>query len=361
MGLPELTFTLTQAAETAAARLYSGNVALILRDAKANGVYTIHRESDFPAGLGAANADYIRRAMIGSINRPAVLYAAVIPTAGKIADGFGLLSTYDYDYLAGPPDISAEDATALGKLVSAQHKKRYVGKVVLPETAADSECVVNFSASGIQAGETTFTAGQYASRIAGVLAGTPVECSATGAELPEVTAVDAVSAPDAAVDAGKLILVDDGRRVILGRAVTSKVTLQKGEPAALKKIKLVGALDLIRHYAITTVEDQYLGKCPNTYDNKCILISALRDYLQELERLGILEPGSWKAELDAEAIRAYLIQRATDAGDLTEVQRIKELSDKALQKEPTDSRVFVRLSGMILDSMEDFGIVFETR
>ena len=96
-------------------------------------------------------------------------------------------------------------------------------------------------------------------------------------------------------------------------------------------------------------------------DNKCILISALRDYLQELERLGILEPGSWKAELDAEAIRAYLIQCATDAGDLTEVQRIKELSDKELQKEPTDSRVFVRLSGMILDSMEDFGIVFETR
>ncbi len=84
-----------------------------------------------------------------------------------------------------------------------------------------------------------------------------MECSATGAELPEVTAVDAVSAPDAAVDAGKLILVDDGRRVILGRAVTSKVTLQKGEPAALKKIKLVGALDLIRHYAITTVEDHH--------------------------------------------------------------------------------------------------------
>lgn len=54
MGLPELTFSLEKAAGTVSARMSAGAVALILRDAKDNGVYTIHRESDIPAQLGAA-------------------------------------------------------------------------------------------------------------------------------------------------------------------------------------------------------------------------------------------------------------------------------------------------------------------
>ena len=81
MGLPELTFSLEKAAGTVSARMSAGAVALILRDAKDNGVYTIHRESDIPAQLGAANVTAIKRAMIGYINRPSVVYVAVIATA----------------------------------------------------------------------------------------------------------------------------------------------------------------------------------------------------------------------------------------------------------------------------------------
>ena len=39
MGLPELTFTLKKAVETVSTRISRGAVALILRDAKANGVH----------------------------------------------------------------------------------------------------------------------------------------------------------------------------------------------------------------------------------------------------------------------------------------------------------------------------------
>ena len=39
MGLPELTFSLKKAADTVASRVSAGSVAMILRDAKANGVY----------------------------------------------------------------------------------------------------------------------------------------------------------------------------------------------------------------------------------------------------------------------------------------------------------------------------------
>ena len=361
MGLPELSFSLKKAAATVASRVSSGIVALILRDAKANGIWTIHRESDIPGELGEANAAAIRRAMEGYINRPSVVYVCVIGADAEISAGFQALAAYSYDYLAGPLDISAEEATELAALVKAQRTKRFVGKAVLPDTAADDEGVVNFTASGIQAGGETFTAAQYTCRIAGILAGTPADCSATYAALPEVTGVAAVENPDGAVDAGKLILVDDGRRVKLGRAVTSKATLKEGETALLKKIKMVAAVDLIRYYAITTVEDEYLGRCANSYDNKCILLTAFRDFLDSLEAQNVLTKDSSGAELDAEAIRAYLLEEAAKAGNMAEAARIRSLSDDALRRENTGSHVFLSLYGRVMDAMEDFHITLEAQ
>lgn len=199
---------------------------------------------------------------MGYINRPSAVYVSVVPAAGTIAAGFGALAAYTYDYIAGPPDISAEDATALAALVKERRKLRYIGKAVLPNTAADYEGVINFVSAGIAAGgKTAFSAAAYCSRIAGMLAGTPAQCSATYAQLSEVTGVTATENPDAAVDAGKLFIIDDGRVRKLSRAVTSKVTIGDTEPEALKKIKMTAAIDLIRYYAVSSVEDDYFGKC----------------------------------------------------------------------------------------------------
>lgn len=361
MGLPELTFSLKKAADSVATRVSAGIVAMILRDAKANGLHTINRESDIPADLGVANIAAIKRAMAGYITKPDVVYVSVIAADADIAAGFQALAGHSYDYLVGPVDISADDAQALADLVKEQRVKRYVGKAVLPDTAADDEGIINFVASGIKAGSDSFTAAQYASRIAGILAGTPAECSATYAALEELTGVDAVDNPDAAVDAGKLFLIDDGRQVKLSRAVTSKVTLGEDDPDMLKKIKLVAALDLIRYYAITTVEDEYLGKCANTYDNKCILLVAFSDFFASLEAQNVIQEGSSGAELDAEAIRTYLLEQAEAAGDSTEVTRVKSLTDEALRKEDTGSHVFLHLYGHVLDAMEDFHITLEAQ
>ena len=124
MGLPELTFTLKKAAETVSTRISRGAVALILRDAKANGVHVVCQESDIPTTLGADNIAYIKRTLMGYINRPSAVYVSVVPAAGTIAAGFGALAAYTYDYIAGPPDISADDATALAALVKERRKLR---------------------------------------------------------------------------------------------------------------------------------------------------------------------------------------------------------------------------------------------
>ena len=232
-----------------------------------------------------------------------------------------------------------------------QRKGRYIGKAVPPDTAADHEGIINFTASNIKVGATTYeTGGKYTSRIAGILAGTPADCSATYAPLPEVTGVDTIEDADAALD---------GRQVKLGRAVTSKTMVADDETQALKKIKMVAAVDLIRYYALTTIEDNYQGKCSNTYDNKCILLTALRGYLKELENGDVLLEKSSGAELDAAAIRAFLIDQASKAGDVEEANRIKALDDAAVVKEDTGSHVFIRLFGYVLDAMEDFAVVLE--
>ena len=190
-----------------------------------------------------------------------------------------------------------------------------------------------------------------------MLAGTPAQCSATYAQLSEVTGVTATESPDTAVDAGKLFIIDDGRVRKLSRAVTSKVTIGDTEPEALKKIKMTAAIDLIRYYAVSSVEDDYFGKCANTYDDKCVLLLAMQDYLKSLEDSKVLESGSSGAVLDADATRSYLITAAGD--DVTEAERIKKLSDNEVIKENTGSKVFLKLYGNIMDAMEDFAIVFE--
>lgn len=357
-GLPKLTFELKKAAATAASRTARGAVALIVKDAAGAGVYTIYQEGDIPSALGADNKAYIKRALTGHINRPSVVYAAVIGTEAAIGDGFTALSAYSYDYLAGPADLSSADAKTLAGLVKEARKLRYVGKAVLPDTAADHEGVINFVSAGIEAGGTTYTAAQYCSRVAGMLAGTPADCSATYAPLAEVSAVTATAAPDTAVAAGKLFILDDGRQRKLSRAVTSKVTIGSDEPDGLKKIKVTAAMDLIRYYAVTTVEDEYLGRCANSYDNKCILLTAMRDYLTGLEDASVLEDGSSGAELDSAAIRAFLMAAAED--DQEETARLQALSDEEIVKESTGSHVFLRLYGRVMDAMEDFDIVLET-
>lgn len=55
------------------------------------------------------------------------------------------------------------------------------------------------------------------------------------------------------------------------------------------------------------------------------------------------------------------MKQATDAGNTTEVTRLKKLSDEALRKEDTGSHVFLYLYGRVLDAMEDFHITLEAK
>lgn len=103
----------------------------------------------------------------------------------------------------------------------------------------------------------------------------------------------------------------------MARAVNSKTTIGEGETEILKKIKAIETIDLIHYYAVTTADDEYRGQCANNYDNKCLLIAALRTFLQDLEP-DVLAEGTSGADIDLEATRAYLIEEGVDVTDMSD-------------------------------------------
>ena len=359
MGLPELIFSYRAAAEQVVARSRQGVAALLLQDAGLTaGVYTVAQEADIPSELGADNADYVKRCLVGAATRPRKVYLSVVGTEVTADVALEQLTPLDYDYVAGFPDADATDAEALANAVITKRKGNYIGKAVVAGHAADNVGVINFTTSGIKAAAGTYSgitlekkeadAEGYCSRIAGILTGAPQAGSATGWALPEVTAVAAQTDQEAnaAIEAGKLILHHDGRKVRVARAVNSKTTIGAGETEVLKKIKAIETIDLIHYYAITTADDEYRGQCANNYDNKCLLIAALRTFLQDMEPV-VLAEGTSGADIDLEATRAYLIEEGVDVTDM---------SDDEIRRSDTGSYVFIALYGYILDAMEDFHI-----
>ena len=351
MGVPKLSLTVYKAAQETVSRLRSGIVALIVRDTGVDpGLYALSDVDDIPAALGVNTADYVRRAFLGYMTAPQRVLLSVIGAEDDLVTvGAAALAASDFDFLVGPPDVTKEQAQALAAWLKKARESYCIGKAVLPGLAADDMAVINFTASDLMVGQTKYTAGDYCSRIAGILAGTPLTASATYAPLEELTAVAEVADPDGAVDGGELILLHDGRKAKIARAVNSLVTLKEGQHAGLKKIKVAAALDLIVRNAKLVVEDSYIGRMSNSYDNKLLLVSALQEFLTDLEAQGVLQTGSSHVELDLDKQKAWLKEQGAAVSTMT---------DQEILAADTGSWVFIRMGGVILDAMEDFDIGF---
>ena len=154
-------------------------------------------------------------------------------------------------------------------------------------------------------------------------------------------------AMDAAVDAGKFILFHDGEKVKVARGVNSLQTTTQDKGDAWKKIKMVEVMDMIQTDIRTTAQDSYIGKYANSYDNKCLLVTAIKGYLVGLEQSGILQAGSSSVGIDLAAQEAYLQSVGTDTSKMSQ-QEIKEAN--------TADKVFLEASIKILDAIEDISL-----
>lgn len=353
MGLPNINIEFKTTAGSAVTRQARGVVGLIVKDAAtdAQGEHVLTDELGIPSTLGADNKAYISRAFLGYVNRPSKVIVYVLETdAANLNDALAYFATQQIDYMAGPPDCTAEEATAIASWVAARREEDMVPKAVLPNKAADSEAIINFTTAGILADGKEYTAAQYCSRIAGLLAGTPLTIASTYAPLSEVTDITRLTKEemDTAIDAGQFILYHDGTKVKVGRGVNSLVTTNQDKGEAFKKIKIVEAVDTMRRDIMVTAQDNYIGKYANSYDNKCLLISAIQGYFTELENQGVLQQGSSTVGIDLEQQRIYLSSRGIDVSKMTD-QQIKEAD--------TGDQVYLAATVKILDAIEDIHLI----
>lgn len=352
-GMPSINIVFKKMAQTFINRNDRRIVAIIVMDAAASvqGYRELNTAKEIPEALGAANKAYITQAFLGNISQPAkVLLYVLQVTEEDYTVALDVLATKAFDWLVLPPDVTPELAETVAEWIRTQrNENKAVFKAVLPHIDADDEAIVSFISDDIVVSEKSLTAAEYCSRIGGLLAGTPLSQSATYAALPEVSDVAAMTRAemDEAVDAGKFLIFNDGRRVKVGRAVTTLQTTTEDKSDQLKKIKIVEVQDLIQYDLTTMFEDDYIGKYANSYDNKCVLLTAVWDYFKGLEVADILAEGVSSVEIDIETQTQYLKDKGYD---------VSKMTAKEIREHDTDEKVFLLANIRILDAIEDISL-----
>lgn len=352
LASPQISVTFTELGISAITRGDKGTVALIVRDAAEAAPFAITQAAQIPNTLGKETADYIKRTFLGYVSPPKKVIVYVLAPEGRLTDALDHLATYEFDYICGPADCTREEAADIASWVKSRRLNEGAKyKAVLPNHPADNYAIVNFTGDAMTDGTVVWTTAEYCSRIAGLLAGTPMKIAATYAPLPELTDCARLTKDesDEAVGSGELALRWDGRKVKLNRAVTSLVTTSQGMLDSFKKIKIVEIMDLIRTDITATAEDEYIGKYANTYDNKLLLITAIRGYFMGLEQSQLVKSG-YTVDLDVDRIEQYLMSRGTNT---------EEMGEQQLREADTGSHVFIIVRCKILDAIEDIFIEVE--
>lgn len=346
MGMPSISISFTEVATTAIKRGERGIVAMILRDTvQAVNPIVCASDTDVPTTLSADNQEQLKLALKGYVNTPLKVIAYVIEQdAENYTEALNYFKTIKFDYLVAPTVDTDGETDTIVSYVKTERRENKLIKAVLPNTIADCEGVINFATEKVFVNDKEYITEKYCSRIAGIIAGTPLTISCTYAPLNELTDCTRLtkSEMDAAVDSGKLIVWWDGEKVKTARGVNSLTTLTKEKNTQFQKIKIVDTMDMIANDIRKTAEDNYLGKYANSYDNKCLLLSAIGNYFSQLVSDSILS--GYTLTIDIDANRAFLKGKGVD---------VEKMSDDEIKTANTGSFVFMKATLSILDAIED--------
>ena len=371
---PSITVAFIEKAASAITRGDRGIVMLVLRDASITTTpdkRTIRDVSEVPTTYSAANQKYIKDALKGYTTSPlkVLVYTMPVKASGDTAEDeaekytamFAYLETAKFQWLAIPTvDTDEKTSDVVSWVKSQRNNNANMVKAVLPDAnSADTEGIIDWAVSLYTVSGTTrteVTPEEACPRIAGLLAGTGSTISATYAPLKDFDDVERLTKDErnTAIAAGKLIAFWDGEKVKLDRAITSLTTTTDTKGDSFKKIKLVEDMDMIKTDIQKTIEDEYIGKYANSYDNKCLLITAINGYFMQLANDGIIEAGT--CEIDIDDQRAYLISKGKKVVIDGEEIDPNDLTDDQVKVANTDSHVFLKSNVTLLDAIEDVSI-----
>lgn len=354
MGLPEISVYFKEKGIAAIESAKRGIVLLLMNDTSVQAVtkYTIFDNDDIPETLSDDNKKQIELALIGYQTTPYKIVVLAFPKTGKTADINAKLKAAEalkFTYLVYP-EATTEESNTIATWIKAQRsQKDNKVKAVLYKTAADNEGIINVTNEYFEVKTKKYTGQQYLSRIAGLICGTPATISCTFAPLPEVTGVEFVDREtlDNRINAGEFVVFDDGEKVKVARGVNSFVTTVQDKGKSFKKIKLVELMDMIHDDIKKTAEDNYLGKYANSYDNRCLLITAINGYFLELEANSLAEKGHNNCSIDVEATKIYLIKNGRKTKE-----ELKMMKDIDIKYENIGDNVFLTAEMSLLDAIE---------
>lgn len=345
MSLPSVNITFTDAAKTLLQRTDRGIVGMILKDtAPEKNPAVITSADEIPSNFSEASRKRITEALTGYERSPLRILAYVVGAAAEnYTDALAYFAGVKIDWLCAPTaETDKQVDTIKDWVIDQRENEKSRVKAVLPNCEANNEGIVNFTTKTATDGTDTFTTEQLCARIAGIFASIPLTMSATYVELPELTGCSSVSRSDleAADTSGKFIIFWDGEKVKTGRAVNSLTGLTKSNQ--WKKIRVVSIMDIIRGDLTELAEDNYIGRYPNTYDNKCVLLGAVKEYFEDLIRETALASADVAFNMDR--IKEYLTKEGVDYSSMT---------DTEIKQHRTGSYVFLKATIGILDAIED--------
>lgn len=354
MGLPEISVYFKEKGIAAIESAKRGIILLLLNDASVQAVtkYTVFDNDDIPETLSEDNKKQIELALIGYQTTPYKIVVLAFPKTGRTADINAKLKAAEalkFTYLVYP-EATTEESTTIATWIKAQRtQKDNKVKAVLYKTAADNEGIINVTNEYFEVKTKKYTGQQYLSRIAGLICGTPATIACTFAPLPEVTGVEFVDREtlDSRIDNGEFVVFDDGEKIKVARGVNSFVTTVQDKGKSFKKIKLVELMDMVHDDIKKTAEDNYLGKYANSYDNRCLLITAINGYFLELESNSLAEKGKNNCSIDVEATKVYLMKNGRKTKE--ELKQMKEID---IKYENIGDNVFLTAEMSLLDAIE---------
>ena len=348
MGLPVIDISFKQLAKSAVIRSQRGIVALILKDTtKASS--TVFDEGDIPSNLSEANKNLIKDVLKGSPNKIEVY---VLGSEGQISEALTYFEGVEFNLMCMPSAESGDIAAIKTFIKKMNEVVKYKCDAILANEEADSEAIINYTADDIVVGGKSVTTANHTARIAGLIEGTPLHQSVTFATLSDVDSIENLTKEqaDSRIDAGELILVREMGKVRVARGVNSLTTLTDVKGNAFQKIKLRKTLNLIHNDLRRVIVEKYIGKVPNNYDNKCILITEIKNYLDELATEQLIEKVN-TVGIDLSAQKKWLKDNTNlDVNNMSE-QEIKEAN--------TQSNVFIAISLKVVDAMEDIVVSVE--
>ena len=327
--LPNIEVTFKQLATSLIERSERGVAILIVKDdtnktfsyKEYSSITTAEKDS---ALYTAANLQYIKDIFNFALNKVAVV--RVDKTGGSIADA---LKTVEGNVKSGWITIAdgvTEEWTTLSSWVKAKELERKTYKAVVYK-AADTDCkhIVNFYNDQVTFADARgeVTGEKYCPSLIGILASCNVKKGCTYFACTNLTKVTEVADNEAAVAAGKFVLINDIDTVKVALGINSMTTTD-GSTATedMKYIDIVEAMDLIQDDISSVFKIEYLGGYKNNYNNQILLISAINSYFKKLADDNILD-GSYenKADVDVEAQRvAWIGAGKTEAETWTDQQ-----------------------------------------